>query len=352
MKKTAIFVICAALVIIGGYFGYEKYQGYKLIESLKPLVKNASVRVTNELRFETESSKITFKELFEKLEADIVEIDKKIIEVQSLSNPKNKEKIDIIAAYLQGCQELLRVVLLKNRKDLKFTSAVEWSNKTIESIKSATSSFGIEYAAKTAKEAVKDIEEADKERAQANLDFITSVIKLEELYNNTLQVMPIDTLVDITILEKCVSLNKSKDEAKSKTDTKKNNDEAGVAQINFVDYRERFIKNEKEGNLFIIEGKIINNYNNPRNNISISGKIFTSAKQMLQQKTIFAGNMIPNKELESLSMKEIESLLSNKDGINSINKNVPSGKEVPFMIVFSKLQNNLDTYSVEVVSSL
>lgn len=39
MKKTAIFVICAALAIIGGYFGYEKYQGYKLIESLKPSVK-------------------------------------------------------------------------------------------------------------------------------------------------------------------------------------------------------------------------------------------------------------------------------------------------------------------------
>lgn len=49
------------------------------------------MRVTNELRFETESSKITFKELFEKLEADIAEIDKKII-VQSLSNPKNKKK--------------------------------------------------------------------------------------------------------------------------------------------------------------------------------------------------------------------------------------------------------------------
>lgn len=209
MKKTAIFVICAALAIIGGYFGYEKYQGYKLIESLKPSVKNASVRVTNELRFETESSKITFKELFEKLEADIAEIDKKIIEVQSLSNPKNKEKTDKIAAYLQGCQELLRILLSKNRKDLKFTSAVEWSNKTIENIKSATSSFGIEYAAKTAKEAVKDIEKADKERIQAMLDLLSAIITFEEVNKSILPIMPVDTLVDMATLEKCATQIKS-----------------------------------------------------------------------------------------------------------------------------------------------
>lgn len=128
-------------------------------------------------------------------------------------------------------------------------------------------------------------------------------------------------------------------------------DASGTLKINFVDYRERFVKNAKEGDIFIIEGKVINNYNMPRSKISISGKIFNTKKQMAQQKVVFAGNLIPNTELASLDMAEIEKRLANEAGINGMNTNVPSGKEVPFMIVFSKLPTDLENYSVEVVKS-
>lgn len=209
MKKTITIIIIISIVIIGGFIFYEKFQDYKLMELLKPIVKNSSVRVTNEVRFEIEESKITFKELFEKLEADIAEIDKKIIEVQSIPNPNNKEKIDKVVVYLQACQELLRVLLTKSRKDLRYNYTVEWSQKTYDNIKNATSSFGIEYAANSAKDALKDMKKANEERIQSNIDVLSATAKFEDAYNVISNIMPPDTLVDMSMIEECSNQIKS-----------------------------------------------------------------------------------------------------------------------------------------------
>ena len=52
-----------------------------------------------------------FKELFEKLESDVAEIDKRILDVQTTATPKNKEITDPVLAYMNSSQELLRAVL-------------------------------------------------------------------------------------------------------------------------------------------------------------------------------------------------------------------------------------------------
>src|SRR5215470_7062569 len=118
MKKVTIAAV--VLLIAGmGYIAYGKYEHNRFVASLVPHVKNSSLRVVNSTRYETDGgSLISAKELFEKLESDIAEIDKQLLEVQTLSSPKTSSITDPTVEYLKASQECLRALLQKYRKFL------------------------------------------------------------------------------------------------------------------------------------------------------------------------------------------------------------------------------------------
>jgi predicted Zn finger-like uncharacterized protein len=129
--------------------------------------------------------------------------------------------------------------------------------------------------------------------------------------------------------------------------------DAGNLRIAIVENQLKgdYIQNANLGTLYVIKGKVKNNYDHRRNFISITGKLYSEGGKSGPSKTIYAGNMLSEKQLSSLNQAQIDKRLNNRRGTKRSNMNVNKGKVLPFMIVFTQLPNNLEEYSVEVATS-
>ncbi len=209
MKRVLVALVVAVLAI-GGYFGFTTYEKHKFIESIRPHVKNVSLRLTNASQYETEDgTKITFKELFEKLESDIAEIDKRILDVQTIATPANKDVTDPVMEYMKGSQELLRALLTKYRKRLDAVNASDRTDTAIEELRSADH-YGFEYAKKAAYKAAKDFDNAIEESDKAISDVVATAANLRRSLARATTVLPGDTLIDPTILDAIAKRNEPK----------------------------------------------------------------------------------------------------------------------------------------------
>ena len=113
----------------------------------------------------------------------------------------------------------------------------------------------------------------------------------------------------------------------------------------------KFVDNSKSGQLFVIRGKIKNDYDHPRSYIKVTGKIYLKGKKIAKTVTVYCGNMLTNSDLAAMDITEISKKLRNRSGDKRSNFKVKTGNSVPFMIVFDKLPQNLDEYTVEVEGS-
>ena len=203
MKKTFIIAsILVVLIALGAFFGYRWHQQNTIIETLIPHVKNASLRTSNAVSVETsERTKISYKEWFEKLEADISDIDKRLLEVQTVTTPAIKTKTDPIVNYLKGCQELLRTLLLKARKQLQMSSTFKWAETSITHY----------YNRSSAEQVIKEFQKTEKEFEESKSDIITSAKKLGELRTQVASFVSKDNLIDTAELDKLVNFFSKKD---------------------------------------------------------------------------------------------------------------------------------------------
>ena len=109
MKRILILCLTIMAVISGIYLGYQWYQEKKLIEAMTPYVKNTSLRTSNDLLYEINGgSTITYNKFLERLERDISEIDKTLLDIQNSRPAIKTKKRDTVLSYIKGCQELLR----------------------------------------------------------------------------------------------------------------------------------------------------------------------------------------------------------------------------------------------------
>ncbi len=113
----------------------------------------------------------------------------------------------------------------------------------------------------------------------------------------------------------------------------------------------KFVNNSKVGRLFVIRGKIKNDYGHPRSYVKVTGKLYKKGQKLAKSATVYCGNVIPESELTKLDIATIKKRMKNKSGDKKSNLKIKTGKIVPFMIVFDKLPGNLDEYTVEVASS-
>jgi predicted Zn finger-like uncharacterized protein len=113
----------------------------------------------------------------------------------------------------------------------------------------------------------------------------------------------------------------------------------------------KFVNHSKVGRLFIIHGKIKNEYDHPRSFVKITAKLYKKGQKLAKSTTVYCGNVISESDLKRMDIAAINKRMKNKYGIKRSNLKIKTGKMVPFMIVFDKLPNNLDEYTVEVASS-
>ena len=113
----------------------------------------------------------------------------------------------------------------------------------------------------------------------------------------------------------------------------------------------RFVNDSQGNQRFVIHGKIKNDYDHPRSFIKVTGKIYQKDGKLVKSESVYCGNVLSDSELAGMKIAAITKRLRNRFGDKKSNIKVKTGQTVPFMIVFDKLPQNLDEYTVEVDES-
>lgn len=122
-----------------------------------------------------------------------------------------------------------------------------------------------------------------------------------------------------------------------------------VELLTMRNVRQYNVLNEKVGKVFVIEGKVVNEFPEPKELIALEGAIYDKDKKPLAVKKQLAGTQLSLFQLQVLSEKEMEAFLNNKVEILTNNTNVPPGGEVPFMILFYDPPDDVAEFGVKIV---
>ncbi len=114
-----------------------------------------------------------------------------------------------------------------------------------------------------------------------------------------------------------------------------------------------FIENSHAGQIFVVEGEVVNESNKPISFILLEGKLYTRDNRVAQSQRCFSGNIMARNELAQLNVTEIQNRMMNREGKDLVNVQVPPARRVPFMLVFHNLPelDALSDYSIEVISA-
>lgn len=127
--------------------------------------------------------------------------------------------------------------------------------------------------------------------------------------------------------------------------------EESVKNIALQNVRQYYVTNEKAGPIFVIEGKAVNNFPEPKERIEVEASLYDDKNQVLISQTLLAGNTLSLFQLQVQSQEEIESGLTSEVGVLSNNTFLRPGREVPFMIVFFSPPENVKEFGVKVVGA-
>ena len=125
--------------------------------------------------------------------------------------------------------------------------------------------------------------------------------------------------------------------------------EAGRITVRSVEAS--FVKNKKAGDLLVISGEAVNEYNKPRAAIQIKGLVFGADGEEVSSKIAFCGNPLTEEQLASLTMEQIEAAMANQFGDSLANMEVAPGDAIPFVIVIPKPPAGATDYGVEPAGS-
>lgn len=125
----------------------------------------------------------------------------------------------------------------------------------------------------------------------------------------------------------------------------------GNKRIHLAGVEGSFLEVADQNQIFIIKGKIKNSYGHPVSEIKLRGILHTKDRRNAAEAIVFAGHLLSEEEIKSLSRSVIEGILSSPQLAEGEAAGVESGETEDFMIIFFDLPENLVEYTVEVVSS-
>ena len=210
MKKAIGAGLVVVGIVIAGYFGFVKYQESQLVAAIAPLVKNGSIRVNDSVLIEIDPGNITFGEAIKKLDENTSEIDKKIIELQSLDAAVAPAMQSSAVEYLRSGQALTRSLAGLSRKALSFHSAKGHSDEELKELRAA-SGYSVEYALKSARRANEAYQKAIAEYYEQLPEMCGSAKTFKEQHGKFLKNGMSETVVNLDNLDKL--LNKCKKDA-------------------------------------------------------------------------------------------------------------------------------------------
>jgi predicted Zn finger-like uncharacterized protein len=128
-------------------------------------------------------------------------------------------------------------------------------------------------------------------------------------------------------------------------------DNAGIHLLHLVETQGYFVESQKAGQLFVIEGRVRNDFATPRRWILLRAKLYTTDGQEARQQLFYAGNLLSTEQLRTLPLADQLGLIQQTPQGPQIA--VAPGQEVSFMVPFGDLPDvsKLSDYSVEIVAS-
>ncbi len=125
----------------------------------------------------------------------------------------------------------------------------------------------------------------------------------------------------------------------------------GHTGITLANAKKFSINNSHEGQLLVITGRAKNTVAEARSHIRLQGTLHDDAGKVLRTTWVYAGNFLSDVELKTLTIKEIEARLNQRDGLKGANLNIPLGHSVTFMVVFNKIPAESKQWYVTVQSA-
>ncbi len=135
-----------------------------------------------------------------------------------------------------------------------------------------------------------------------------------------------------------------------KKETAENADK--VKDIALRNVRQYYIPNEKAGNIFVVEGKAVNNFASPKERIKVEITLFDEKGHVLVAKQLLCGNTLSQFQLQVQSEEEIGASLGSEVGILTSNTYLKTGMDTPFMAVFFKPPDAVKEFGVKVIDAL
>lgn len=122
-----------------------------------------------------------------------------------------------------------------------------------------------------------------------------------------------------------------------------------VKDIALRNVRQYYIPNEKAGNVFVVEGKAVNNFATPKERIKVEITLFDEKGKVLVSKQLLCGNTLSQFQLQVQSEEEIGASLASEVGILTSNTYLKTGMDTPFMAVFFKPPDAVKEFGVKVI---
>ena len=136
--------------------------------------------------------------------------------------------------------------------------------------------------------------------------------------------------------------------------------DSSPGSVSMENLRGYYSENNELKWVFVVEGQAVNHWNESRSFIKVKGTLLDTKGRKVEEKIVFCGNILGEKDLREMTRESIQKSLSSQFGVSFSNVNIPPRKSVPFMIVFTDFARNepekasgpsLSDFSVEVLSS-
>jgi hypothetical protein len=112
-----------------------------------------------------------------------------------------------------------------------------------------------------------------------------------------------------------------------------------VAKVSKLDLKSggvkyEYIRNDKLGPILVLQGRVVNHFETPKDYITIEARLLNSKGEMLKAQKQVCGVTLTPLQLSALGQRELIKALNNRIEIMANNVNVLPGQDVPFMVVF------------------
>ena len=199
--KLALALLAVVAVAGFGYWQYTVLRDDRVIDSMKPAVKNTSLRVTNALAL-LHSPNATYQETFRQLDADVTEIGNRLLDVQTASTPSTVLWMRAMGGYLTAGQELLRAQSGLFRRRLRVTAALDSAHDTMTRFAAADSDFERNYLNRQSSAEIAEAQRQANLLKAAGHDFAQALDRFATARERLTSFMSPDALTDPAVLSR------------------------------------------------------------------------------------------------------------------------------------------------------